>query len=409
MANQFETISGNLAQLKNFYQGPIVDSFNEDIPIARAAEKVKQGWSGYQVVRPVRTVRNQGIGATSDGGSLPSIGKQTTVQALISAKYNYLRFGVTGPMISASKSDAGSFARVASFEMSQGLNDLKVDVDRQLGWDGTADLALVNTTAAASNTIVIKGRETGDAALKFVDIGMAIDIYTGSTLNVSNVVINSISSGSPTSTTATLVLSQPVTVTAADIIVRSGAGTSNEIQGLLTELDGGTTTVFNIDRSTALSFQGNVSDVSSNANPQLTLAMMRTIYNQALRRGGKKINSVYTNFESAAMYEKLLVADKRYIGKVKGDGSFGKEDELYLDYSGIPMVCDQTAPFRFFFLPADVLKLYVLEEFQWVDDTGSYMIAQTSADSFEVRLRYFANLFNEMPSACAVLTGYTSP
>ena len=28
---------------------------------------------------------------------IPKIGAQTTVQAIIAAKYNYLRFGVTGP------------------------------------------------------------------------------------------------------------------------------------------------------------------------------------------------------------------------------------------------------------------------------------------------------------------------
>ena len=54
MANQFQNISDGLAELKNFYQGPIVDQFNEEVPIYRGAEKVKQGWSGYQVVRPLR-------------------------------------------------------------------------------------------------------------------------------------------------------------------------------------------------------------------------------------------------------------------------------------------------------------------------------------------------------------------
>ncbi len=36
-------------------------------------------------------------------------------------------------------------------------------------------------------------------------------------------------------------------------------------------------------------------------------------------------------------------------------------------------------------------------------------IAQSDVDSYEVRLRWFGNLFNEQPSACAVLTNYISP
>ena len=57
MANTFQSINSGLAELKNYYQGPIIDLLNEEIPVYRAAEKVKQGWSGQQVVRPLRTVR----------------------------------------------------------------------------------------------------------------------------------------------------------------------------------------------------------------------------------------------------------------------------------------------------------------------------------------------------------------
>lgn len=114
MSNQFQGVTSGLAMLKNYYQSPIVDQLSEDLPIYRAAEKVKKGWSGQQVIRSLRTIRNQGIGATSDGGLLPSIGRQTTAQAIILARYNYLRFGITGPMIAASQSDIGSFVRDAS-------------------------------------------------------------------------------------------------------------------------------------------------------------------------------------------------------------------------------------------------------------------------------------------------------
>jgi len=61
------------------------------LPLYRGAEKGKEKWNGQQVIRPVKVRRNQGIGATSDGGNLPKIGQQTTQQAIIAAKYNYLR------------------------------------------------------------------------------------------------------------------------------------------------------------------------------------------------------------------------------------------------------------------------------------------------------------------------------
>jgi hypothetical protein len=403
MANTFQGITSGLATLKNFYSGPIVSQFNDEVPIYRAAEKAKESWSGQQVIKPVKVRRNPGIGATSDGGSLPSIGTQTTQQAIIAAKYNYLRFGVTGPMIKASQNDKGSFVRAVSFEMEEGLNDLKSDVNRQLSWDGTSDLAVVSTAATSSSTLVVTGRESAEDGNKFLDVGMVLDIVSATTglVIVSGVSITAISG----TTTATLTLSAPVTASANDIVIRSGS-LNNEVQGLLTQLDGGTTSIFNIDRSLYPSWQGNV---VNRGGLQLTLDSMQQTYNLALRRGGAKPNGIFCDFDSLRFYQKLLTADKRYVNSVKGDGSFGSKDEFYMEFMGSAVVPDKDCPQRIFFLDTSNLKKFVLAEIEWADETGSYMIAQTGADAFEVRLRLFFNLLNIKPAASAALRNYISP
>ncbi len=411
MANSFQTITTGLAELKNFYQGPIVDLLNNEVPVYRAAEKVKSGWSGYQIIRPLRTSRNQGVGATGDGGNLPKIGKQTTVQAIIAAKFNYLRFGITGPMIKASASDAGSFVRSAAYELKMGYNDLKQEISRQLSWDGTADVALVNTAAVASNSLVIKGRTTNEPALKYIDVGSTFDVCssTTSTILVSGVTVNSISSGTASSTTATLVLDTPVTLSVGDTLVRSGAR-DQEIQGLFYALDGGTGTVYSVDRSTSLAYQGNVSDISANANPVLSIDAMQNPYNEGLRRGNVgSYSAAFCDFTGLRYYQKLLTPDKRYSNSMEGDGSFGSKGKFYLDFNGIAMVPDKDMSLKMAFLPAEVLKMYELCSMEFADEQGSMYIAQSDVDSFEVRLRHFVNLFNEQPAACGVLTGFTSP
>lgn len=404
MANSFSNITNNLAQLKNYYQGPIVDQLNEDLPVLRAAEKVKQGWSGEQVVRPIRVRRNQGVGATSDGGTLPAIGRQQTVQAIIRAKYNYLRFGITGPMIKASQSDVGSFVRSASYELEMGYEDLSKDVNRQLSWDATGTLATVSANAVASTVITVTGRESGEPGNKFLDVGMVVDVVSGGSVIASGLEITAISG----TTTATITLSAPVTVTANDTLVRGGTY-GYEIQGLLYALDGLTTTVYNVDRATYPAYQGNVLNKSGG---QLTLDFMQQGYNEGLRRGGKKdskYSAIYCDFDSQRFYQKLLTADKRYVNTIKGDGGFAKATEMYLEFNGIPLVPDQDCPQRLFFIPQDVCKMYVLAEMEFADETGSMYIAQTSADQLEVRVRYFANFFNEKPAGCAVLRNYISP
>jgi hypothetical protein len=410
MANQFETISANLAQLKNYYQGPIVDQFNEDLPIYRGAEKVKQGWSGQQVVRPVRVRRNQGIGATSDGGLLPAIGSQTTVQSLISAKYNYLRFGVTGPMIKASQSDIGSFVRSAAYELEMGYKDLASDCNRQLSWTGTGYLAQIGTTVVGSNSISVIGREgtaTGENGDKFLDVGMVVDLVDNNG-NVQATGLGITAIPTANALTATVNLSTAVSATAGWFLIRTGTS-NNEINGILYQLDGGTSTVFNIARASYPQTQGNVTD---NGGAQVTLDKLQKIYNDGLRRGGTaqgKYSAGYMDFDSLRMYQKLLTADKRYMNTVEGDGGFAKKDKFYLDFNGIPFVPDKDCPQRFMFLPMDVFKMYVLAEMEFADETGSMYIAQTAVDALEVRVRFFANLFNELPAGCGVLKNYISP
>lgn len=403
MANQFASISSAMAILKNYYAGPIVSQFNDEIPLYKYMEKGKEKWSGLQVIRPLKVRRNPGIGATSDGGLLPAIGQQTTVQAQISAKFNYLRFGVTGPMIKSSQGDKGAFVDVMSYEMEQGLIDLKNDVNRQLFWDGTGNLATVSANAVASNVVTVTGRTSTEDGSKFLDVGMVIDFYSAAGAPVATGV--SIVSLSGTAT-ATLTLSTNVTVSATDVVVRSGAY-GNEIQGLLTSLDGGTSTIYNVNRSTYPVYQGN--SISGNGG-QLTLDLMQQALNAARSRGGAKINAVYCDYNSERFYNKLLVADKRYVGtKVKGDGTFSSTDQSYLEWAGVPVIPDKDSPQRIWMLDTKTWKKYVLCELEWTDETGSYMIAQTSADQFESRLRLFANLFPEKPSANAVLSSYISP
>lgn len=412
MANQFQSISSGLAELKNFYQGPMVDDLNETLVLHKFMESKKDGWSGYQVVRPLRVRRNQGIGATTDGGNLPKIGRQGTVQATFQSAFNYLRFGVSGPMIKASQSDVGSFVRSASYELEMGYKDLKNDVNRQLGWDGSGTLATVSAAVNGSNTMVIAGRESTAPALQFVDVDLTFDIYTSAgALVVSGVTVSSISAGTANSSTATLVLDQVVTCSATDVLVRSGSY-NNEIKGLLYSVNGGTSSIYSVDRSTYIAYQSNEVDLSSG---QLTLNYMQQAWNQGLRRGNvPKYGAIVTDYTTQQYYQKLLTPDKRYVNVVEADGGFGpkggsKSDVSFLEFNGVPLMVDKDFPTRLAFLPNEVLKNYILAELEFADETGSMMIAQTGTDQFEVRVRYFTQMFNEQPAACSILKSYVSP
>lgn len=413
MANQYQS-TAQTGILKQLFQGPIVDQFNQDVPIWRGASKGNFPWSGQFVNRPLKVRRNPGVGSTTDGGNLPKVGRQTTVQAAIYAKYLYGRGGISGPMLAASKNDAGAFVRGFSFEVESLTDDIKSQANRQMTWDGTGDLARVNTAAAASTSLVIKGREDGEPAMKFVDVDMMFDLYTSANVLVqSGLTINSIS-GSPSDTTVTLTLDQVVTTSANDILVLSGSGVNTEIQGLLTQLDGGTSTVFGIDRSSYQATQGNVifqtsTGATGGSSIALTLDVIQRLLDETQRRGGEVVNALYCDYSTRRMYNKLLVADRRYVGSVVGDGTFAKKGEPHLEFGGIPIVADKDCPVRLFALTGKYIEKYTLSELALAEDTGAPMIAAAENDQLEFRIRMFANLFNSKASACGVLTQYSAP
>lgn len=406
MANQFGTLSSQLGILKTVFQGPIVNQFNDEVGIYRGAAKGKFDYVGLQVNRPLKVRRNPGIGAVADAGTLPKVGRQTTIQAVINCKFNYLRFGLSGPLIAASKNDKGSFVRNAAYELEEGYNDLRSDVNRQMSWDGTGDIALMNAAAAGSTSIVIKGRESTEPALKFIDVDWVFDIYTtAGALVQSGITVSAITDGTASSTTATLTCDQAVTASAGDVLVRSGTF-NNEIQGLLTQLDGATSTVFSIDRSAYTQTTANVID---NNGGQLTLDLMQRLQDETERRGGKGVNAIWCDYSTRRMYNKLLVADKRYVNSMKGDGGFANKNESYLEFNGIPLVPDKDCPTRLFMLPSGKIEKYTLEEMAFADDTGTMYIAQAEADLLEVRVRFFSNLFNSHAANSGVLLDYVSP
>lgn len=405
MANQFGTIASQVGLLKNFYEGPIVTQFNDEVKIYGAAEKGKEKWSGLQVIRPLKVRRNPGIGATSDGGPLPSVGVQTTIQAQIAARYHYLRFGLTAPLLKAAQNDKGAFASNMQFEMDQGLIDFKNDMNRALFWNGEGRLAVVSAAAVASLTITATGRTSGENGDKYLFPTMVVDIVNPTTgvYSAQGVTINALSG----TTTATLTLSQAVTVSANDIIVHANSY-NVEVQGIRTVLDGASTTIYGVNRSTYPIYNGTVVDA---AGAQLSLDLMQRTLNEVRRKGGSKLKAIFCDFDSERYYNKLLVADKRFVEKSKGDGTFTYADQSYLEFGGIAVVPDKDSPGNeMVFMSNEGWKKYVLgSELEWADETGSLMIAQAGVDAWEVRLRNFANMFPEKPVGMARLTGFISP
>ncbi len=76
---------------------------------------------------------------------------------------------------------------------------------------------------------------------------------------------------------------------------------------------------------------------------------------------------------------------------------------------GVTKSADKDCPQRVFFLPDKYIEKYVLTEMEFADESGSMYIPSAEQDQLEVRIRFFANLFNSKAAGSGVVTGYVSP
>jgi len=154
--------------LKEFYIGPVIEELNNEIFVLEMFEKAVVDWQGRVAIIPVHVSRNSGVGFRQEGGvtagagapsALPDAGNQGFNRLQINAQYQYGRFQITGPAISAAKSGGkGAFIGYVDAEMKKLVTDVKNSAN-QVSVCGNAvrgyisdKPAVVAGTANATNT-----------------------------------------------------------------------------------------------------------------------------------------------------------------------------------------------------------------------------------------------------------------
>ena len=86
-----QTLALFAGALKRDYHGPIIDSLNNMSPLYRLLSKNEEDVSGEDLKAyiPIKTRRNQGMGARAESGALPSARYVKTVQLSVPLMYNY--------------------------------------------------------------------------------------------------------------------------------------------------------------------------------------------------------------------------------------------------------------------------------------------------------------------------------
>tara|TARA_Y100001938_G_scaffold27342_2_gene36826 strand:+ start:5456 stop:6952 length:1497 start_codon:yes stop_codon:yes gene_type:complete len=119
------------SMLQEYYRGPVADQLNQEVLAVELFEKGSFTWAGKNVIIPLHTGRNTGVGYRNEagaatGGALPSAGMQIHNRIVSNATFLYGRFELSGPtMASASKGGMNSFIGALDNEMTRLVQDIR--------------------------------------------------------------------------------------------------------------------------------------------------------------------------------------------------------------------------------------------------------------------------------------------
>ena len=171
-----QTLTTFDALLKNVYRGPIVELLNHETYLLDQLSKQNVNdmgsFNGRQMIFPVHVSRNRGRGATTDGGTLATAGKQGYLDGIVPIRYFDQGIEITDMVIKQSQNDEGAFVRALSSEMDGAMMDMKKDISRMMY--GTGDGVLANCTATQSSTTI--SVDSG----QYIAVGDTVDVLTAS-------------------------------------------------------------------------------------------------------------------------------------------------------------------------------------------------------------------------------------
>lgn len=393
-------LSAASAALKDVYLPVVRDQLNRSNWLLSQIEKNTEDFEGNRAVLSLHVGRNPGIGFRADGADLPTAGKQARTTAYVGMRYSYGRIEVTGPTIKTMKSNKGSFVRAVESEMKGVVNDLKRDWSRALFGTGDGKVAQCGTTTAS--TTVVLAATVDDAALRTLEEGAVVDLGTvaspTSVASARTVV-------SVNKTAKTFVISgAAVTTDATTFVFRSGSGgTAVETNGLRQivsqsddDFQGVDTGVYPLWRAAS---------VVAAAGATLTDTLLEESLDEIDIVSGEFPDIIVTSHGVVRNYAASLKDNKRFTNTVDLKGGF-KAVSIDTPAGHINLMRDRDVPNGYaFILNTNHLQLFVLSDWEWMDDDGAVLSRVSNKDAYEATFYKYANLATDQRNAHGLISG----
>lgn len=453
--------------LKEFYLGPVQEQINQEVMVYELFEKASVSWSGKQVIIPLHVARNPSTGFRAEGSTLPGSnaagtlpsGNQTYEKLVVTAKFLYGRFSLTGPAISAARAGSNSFISYVEAEMNKLVDDVKNASNRTMVSGGRCvgfahQKQLINGGVAPNGNVEFSGDfgKLSAAATAAAAVAGANGIEVEFVRTDTYATLAGGPSEVDTATAATGIIhlvngaysaaAVPNGIAVAVIISDTrdgGGGTPPVIPALETAgifLDAeplgiygglfatpvsgvanGGDDYFNLDRSAAglaeLRSTGRCIADAVNNDPRapISLDALQVTMDEVLEKSGVEPNYVFINPAMRSEYTALLVGT--VTGNLftmtdsakNGDGGFTS-----LGFNGIPLKTSRHIDKGLVvMLKTDTWKITELESKGFADLDGNVLSRVVNRDAYEGYYRWYYNLVCMRPNANAILTGLDFP
>jgi len=364
--------------------------------------------SNTEVQFAARMGRSQGIGARNEGEALPSAGAARDARAKIFLKYQYGRIQGTGQVFKQVQSNTASFVDWMQREMTDIIESLNRDLNRQIYGNGTGTLAILATAAVGGATSLV----VDDT--HWLEIDMLVDVLTAGTLTnpvpTSGIASGTIARITNIDDTTNTVTITGATVTAAvgSVLVRGdyveGARQNNwnkEWEGFGKIISTGV--LHDINPAVEPKWLPGYTDSSVGALTELDLTRLY----QGIYKKGSKPTDYLPSFGVANAYWAQLQGLRRYDGggQLKG----GAVTPVFQSVDGeVPITVDPRGPQgELYGVNKKELYLHQLDNWKWFDRTGSIWQQVPNRDAWNATVFQYSNIGTFRRNSHGKLSGIT--
>jgi hypothetical protein len=380
------TLTTVSAILKEVYEEDVREQMDNGAVALKRIEKSSEGVTsevgGKYVAFPIKTRRNQGIGARNELEALPVAGQQGFTGARIGLKYLYGLVRLSGQTIELADTNFQAFTSALDAEMDGLKTDLLIDQNRQVYGDGSGAIGVVVSDGA--NSAVVKD-------VMYFQQDMQIDIIDGTTLGNASPTVKA----SNRKITPINVATNTVTYDGADILAAAGdifvrTGNVNREWTGFSKIATATGVLYNIDPTVEPIWKATV-DSNSGVNRALSEGLMINMVDSIRSQGGT-VTAIFQNLGVRRAYFNLLSQQRKFVNTKEFAGGFTGL-AFTTDQGEVPVIVDIMAPKnKQFYINEKEITLYREKDWSFMDRDGSKWQRVVGFDAYEATMYQYSEL-----------------